>query len=151
MATRQRPVGVTILAVLALIAGVLSILAALAEFVTLGFSFGASALAGASSQLGGGLAGLTVLILALGVIVLISGILYLAFGIGAFRAAGWAWMLGIVSSILGLLGNIASIALAASNGTLSSVLTSDVIGIAVSIGILIYLNSAQVKAYFGRA
>ena len=152
MATKQRPTGVTILAVLALIGGVLSIFAALA-------AFGASALVGSGAAAAAGvgatqtaqLAGSATYLLILGVVVLIGGVLDIAFGIGAFRGSGWAWMIGVVAQVLGLLVALVNIVFGAINGTLTSSITSNIISIVISVAILYYLNTANVKAYFGRA
>ena len=90
----QRPLGVTILAILAAIVGVLGLCAALALV-------GLGGLAGgllAGSQLGAQ-AGLLVggLGIAFGVFTLVIALLEIAFAYGAWDLRPWAWMLGIVA------------------------------------------------------
>jgi hypothetical protein len=64
--------------------------------------------------------------------------------------AGWAWLLGIIGEGLGVVSNLVSIGIGASNGNAGSAISSNALGLLIGIGIIVYLNSAQVKAYFGR-
>lgn len=154
MVTKQRPTGVTVLAILALIGGVLAIFGAFGLFAV--GALGGLAAAGAA---GSGvavpqattLAGLSVYLFILGIIALVAGVLDIAFGIGAFRASGWAWMLGIIAELLAVLVGIISIVFGAIQGSLLSSVFSNLIGIAIAVAILYYLNTPNVKAYFGRA
>lgn len=83
---QQRPLGVTILAVLAFIVGILGILGGIGLFA-----------------LGGGWA-------ALGAITLIIGILQLALGYGFWTLKPWAWMLGIALEAINIVLSIIYIA-----------------------------------------
>src|SRR6266480_365382 len=76
----QRPVGVTIIAIVAAAGGLLSLFG------------GASVLAGMASGP-----------FALAIIVIIFGILGLTLGAGFFTGARWAWMAGIIRTIAGIL------------------------------------------------
>jgi hypothetical protein len=92
MVTKQRPTGVTILAVLALIGGVLALLGSLALFGA-GAIFAGVGVTAAAASYGvpaAQLAGLSTYLFIAGVLAIVGGILDLAFGIGAFRAAPWA-------------------------------------------------------------
>ena len=79
MQRSRRPLGVSILAVLAIIGGVLGILGGVAWF-------GAGAL---RLDSGGWL------VMSLGLFTLILALLQLAFGIGAWQLRPWAWTLGV--------------------------------------------------------
>jgi hypothetical protein len=127
---RARPMGITILAVLAGIGGVLLLLGGLAS-VGLG---GLAATSSGSAALGG-------LVAIFGVLFLILGVLYLAFAYGAWTLKPWAWMLGVA-------GQIISLALAA----LSAVTGGgfNIVGILIAVAILYYLFTPAVKAAFGR-
>src|SRR6476646_7418284 len=87
----QRPMGITILAVLAIIGGLFGLLGSCALLL------GGSVLAAA----GGGGGGVV-----LGVVTLINSVLLLAFGVGAWTLQPWAWLLGVISQgisvVLGL-------------------------------------------------
>lgn len=139
----QRPTGVTILAVLALIGGILAILAGIA------LTAASSAIATASATSGYQITGTTATVL--GIILLVGGVIDLAFGIGAFRGAGWAWVLGVLGQVLSLLSDVVSIVIDAQHNKLAAGITSNIVSIAISVFILYYLNRPNVKAFFGRA
>ena len=81
---RARPTGVTILAILAGVAGATSILGGLAA---LGVGpFGAPAVADPASG---------VILAATGLMVLVLGLAYLALAIGLWELRQWAWELGV--------------------------------------------------------
>jgi hypothetical protein len=134
----KRPVGVTILAILALIGGVLALLGGAALIAVSGSSSVLS-----SAQITGSTA------LLLGLLSLVAGVLYLAFGIGSFMAAGWAWVLGIAGGVLSVISDVVSIVVNSSKGNAG--LGSNIVSIAISLYILYYLNRSNVKAYYGRA
>jgi uncharacterized membrane protein (DUF2068 family) len=117
---RTRPQGVTILAVLAAIGGVLGILAGVALL-----------------GLGGSIA-------IFGLIAVVQSVLLLAFAYGAWMLKPWAWTLGVVAEVIGLILSVLFIV----NG---SSISSQVIGIVISVAILYYLFTPNVKAAFGRA
>src|SRR5262245_61360082 len=93
----NRPLGVTILAVLAFINGVLSILGGL--FL--------SGMAGAATAQGSAGAGSAVM--AVGIVSIVLGVLYLICGFGLWTLKPWAWTLAIVVNILALLAAAYSI------------------------------------------
>lgn len=118
----ERPLGVTILGILWIIAGLLSLFAGIGVAAFAGLFIG-------------------VLGAALGVGFIIIGLLELALGVGCFMAWPWVWPVGVIVTIIGLLIGIAN---------LFSAGWSALIGIVISAIILWYLFQPQVKKYFGR-
>jgi hypothetical protein len=131
-----RPTGVTILAILAAIGGILLVLAGL----------GATVLGGAVIGSVGGAAGTGIggLVLIFGLFALALGVLYLAFAYGAWGLKPWAWTLGIAGQILSLVLSVLRIV------TGNASITSEIIGIAIALIILYYLDTPDVRRAFGR-
>jgi hypothetical protein len=140
--TRQRPVLLTVLAILAIIFGALAILGSLALF-------GLGAIGIASTNTTAATAGGSAIIV--GVLSLVGGALELLFGIGTLLDRAWAWWLGVIGLSLSILSNLVSIVLGAMNNNLAGAIAGSIIGLVVAGLILYYLNTAAVKAYFGRA
>lgn len=146
----KRPTGVTILAVLAIL-GALGGLISGAALIGLGLLLGTlatnAAIANAIATSGyPGLASLGVgaisaLLIVLGAVVLILGILYLAVGIGFFGGKGWAWTLGIIVSVVGIVLDIVQIAFGG---------YSSIVGLIIGLLIIYYLMRPHVKAFFGK-
>ena len=90
-----RPVGVTILAVLAILAAILLLIV------------------GSSSLFVSAIVGLTPeevqLIQVLGAVSILLGILYLVGGIGLLRLTMWGWWLAILASLISVASNIAQV------------------------------------------
>jgi hypothetical protein len=135
-ASTQRPMGVTILAVLAIIGGVLGILGGI--LILLGGGLIAASGVEGAAAVGG-------LVIVFAILSIVIGALYLAFGIGAWGLKPWAWMLGVIGAGLSLLSALFQIIF------LQSDITSQIVGIAISIIILVYLFTPPVKQAFGRA
>lgn len=93
---KTRPVGVTIIAILAILVGVGYFLGGLALF-----GVGASMLSGLNLGVLAGSVGLTV-----GVAMLVMAALDITFGVGALMLRPWAWMLGVVLFSISLLVNL---------------------------------------------
>lgn len=127
---RARPTGITILAVLSAISGVLSILAGLALLA------GGAALA-AAVAVGG-------LFTIFGLVAIVVGALSLAFAYGAWMLLPWAWTLGIASQLIGIGVTVVQIVLGYQS------ITGAVIGVAISLIILYYLDTPDVRRAFGR-
>ena len=129
-ATAGRPTGITILAVLAAIAGVFALLGGLALVASGGFI---GATTGSGSL--GGLASLV------GAVLIVSGAASLFFAWGAWGLQPWAWTLGVViqavNIVLGLFQLI--------NGNAGSLLSIVIAG-----AITYYLFRPEIKAAFGR-
>lgn len=123
--TRERPLGVTILAILAAIGGVLGLL-------------GSLALLGFFSAAGG-------LVLILGLVTLVLSVLYLVFAYGAWTLQPWAWTLGVGLTVASIIFTVIGL----TQGTQE--LVSALISLVISGVILYYLYQPDVKAAFGRA
>ena len=128
---RERPMGVTILAVLAIIGGLLALLGAL------GLLLGGAALA----SVDGGVGGMAML---LGVGALVLAVLYLAFGFGAWTLKPWAWTLGVASQVLQLVLIIVNI-------VVFGFQAGQIINILIAAVILYYLFTPPIRQAFGKA
>src|SRR3989441_6983650 len=118
----KRPVGVTIIAIVAAAGGLLSLFG------------GASVLAGMASGP-----------LALAIIVIIFGILGLALGAGFFTGARWAWMAGIIIYIISIGLGIAEIFYGGNVGLIGGIIRT-----LAGIIIPVYLTRPKPKSFFGK-
>ena len=141
MTTAARPMGVTIIAILAIIGGIFAIIAGLG--LTIGGSILGGALA-ASGEASGGLFGGMLAIFGVGTLGL--GIAELVTGWGLWGLKPWAWMVAVIVFIV----NIALTLLTALGGG-NLISLSTIIGIAIPAIILYYLMTPAVKSAFGRA
>ncbi|MEM0482846.1 MAG: hypothetical protein QXM16_08210 [Nitrososphaerota archaeon] len=134
MSVKTRPTGVTVLAILEIIGAILSLLGAMALFAL-------GALVGAGSELGlmGGF--FAAVGVAFGGLLLILALVGFVLAYGFWTGKGWAWILGIIFSIIGIIIGLVSII-----GSPSSI-----IGIIINVLILYYLTRPHVKAWFGKA
>jgi hypothetical protein len=121
MAENARPLGVTIIGILWILAGLLT---------AIGAGVGGAALA---------IIGLGALGAMVGVVFVIIGLVFIALGIGCFKGWPWVWPVGIIFTIIGLIINLLSII----SNTVGAI-----IGIIIDIIILWYLFQPQVKAWF---
>jgi hypothetical protein len=133
----QRPTGVTILAILALIGGVFGIIAGL-------LLIAGGAFVGAVTE-SAGIAGLGFII---GILTLLGAVLELAFFFGAWSAKAWGWALGVIAALwsigVGVIGAVLG-------GDIVAGLMGNLISFVIAGVILYYLNTPAVKQYFGRA
>ena len=145
----SRPTGVTVLAILSILAGIVFLIGG-AGAITVGLVIGTYAASQVSSSLATagypGLASLgagtiAAILTIIGAILLIVGILYLAVGAGFLGGKGWAWTLGIIGYIIGIILNIVQIGFGA---------YTNVLGLVIGILILYYLTRPRVKAFFGK-
>jgi hypothetical protein len=134
-----RPMGITILALLALIGGVFSLIAGLA--VMAGGAILGGAVGGTTGAAYGGFAFI------LGLIVLAGAVFYLAFAYGAWTLKSWGWALGVIGALWGIVVNVLT---AVMSGDIVNGLIAAIIPLAIGVGILYYLNQPHVKAAFGR-
>ena len=119
---RDRPIGITIIAILMIISGILFIIGGI------------------------GLTALSVLSLAFlagGIGTIILGIASLVVAWGLLKGAGWAWIITLIITIISIIVNIVSL-FASGN-------TAQIIGIIINGIIIYYLYRPNVKAYFGRS
>jgi hypothetical protein len=129
----QRPVGVTILAVIVIIYGIFNLL--LAVLGLLGQVLKASGTVPINYDVG---------TLAYATISdAILGILYLVFGIGAFSLKGWAWTVGVVVLMLDIVRRIVGDVISGTFGAFS------IISIVIALLLLVYLFRPNVRAAFG--
>jgi hypothetical protein len=119
----KRPVGVTIIAIVAAAGGLLSLFG------------GASRLAGMGTGP-----------IALAYVVIVFGILGLALGAGFFTGAKWAWMAGIVIYIISIGLGIAEILYGGQVGLIGGIIRT-IAGIIIPI----YLTRPKPKSFFGRS
>ncbi|TMI07510.1 hypothetical protein E6H34_07945 [Candidatus Bathyarchaeota archaeon] len=145
-----RPTGVTVLAVLAIL-GAIVLLFSGAVLIGLGLLLGTltasvditSAITNAGypglSSLGVGT--ISALIIGLGAAILILGILYLAVGIGFLGGKRWAWNLGIIVSVIGIILDVIQMI----GGNYGSILS-----LIISLLIIYYLMRPHVKVFFGK-
>src|SRR5438132_529369 len=129
----SRPVGITILAVLEILIGIVGLLASL---VIIGFSALFSTLPTVGSLL-------VAVGLVIGGVVLFFSIIWLATGIGFLQGRGWSWTLGMIFSILSLLGAIGALTI--------GLITGGVGGLIFWSLMLYYLTRTHVKAFFGKS
>ncbi|MEM3637250.1 MAG: hypothetical protein QXX17_07110 [Conexivisphaerales archaeon] len=125
----QRPTGVAIIAILAALGGI--------AFIFLGIVVAFASGLVASLAANGLIAGFVGL---LGGVMMVLGLLYLGLAYGFWTGKGWAWTVGVVLMILGIIIGIA--------GLLVSL--GSVVSILIYLLILYYLTRPHVKAFFGK-
>lgn len=129
----KRPVGVTILAILALIGGVVNVILALPY---LGVS--TLAIPAISGEFGGSLASMA---LFSGIFLAVLGIVQLAFGVGALRLSSWAWTLGVIAFSVNLVWSVfAMFTIGLVGGVVLSAL--------IAAGVIAYLYTHDVRTAF---
>jgi hypothetical protein len=125
----QRPTGVTILAILAVIGGVFGLL-------------GGVVLIGLSTVTDLAIPGLGGFVAILGLITLVLAVLDFVFAYGAWGLKPWAWTLGIGLEVVSIIVDIL--------GFRSSTASSTVIGIVIAGIIIYYLYQPHVRRAFGQ-
>src|SRR2546427_924407 len=145
-----RPTGVTVLAVLAILAAI-GLLFFGSALIGLGLLLGtltasvditnAITTAGYPGLASLGAGTISALIIALGAAILIVGILYLAVGVGFFGGKRWAWNLGIIVSVIGIVLDVIQMI----GGNYGSILP-----LIISLLIIYYLMRPRVKVFFGK-
>lgn len=125
----QRPMGVTILAVLAAIGGVVDILAGLVLV-------GLSAVTASFALPIAGLASV------LGILLVATGILDFVFAYGAWGLKPWAWMLGIVLMVARVVLDVLTFQSSSAAGLVEGVVISGII--------IYYLYRPHVRRAFGQ-
>jgi len=129
----SRPVGITILAVLEILIGIVGFLASLA---IIGFSALFSTLPRVGAVFG-------TIGLVLGGIVLFFSLIWLATGVGFLHGRGWSWTLGMIFSVLSLIGAIGALTI--------GLITGGVGGLIFWGLMLYYLTRTHVKVFFGKS
>jgi hypothetical protein len=168
--SKERPFGVTIIAVLAIIDGVLLVFGGL-SFLAFGTFFATVPMQDIVIKLQqqqqqqelqnvAELQALTQFFSSIGFIIggiiLALGIAYLAVSYGLLKGKGWAWTVTIVVSVIAIVVQIIS-AITTANalftydiGASSAGIISHIIGIALNAIIIYYLFRPHVKVFFGR-
>jgi hypothetical protein len=133
MRAPPRPVGITILALLEILIGTVGFLASL---LIIGFS----AIFSTIPRVGGLLGTIGIVV---GGIVLFFSLTWLATGVGFLHGRGWSWTLGMIFSVLSLIGAI---------GALTIGLVGGGVGGLVFWGLMLYyLTRTHVKVFFGKS
>jgi uncharacterized membrane protein (DUF2068 family) len=130
--TRHRPTGLTILALLFIIAGAFTLLAGITTLET--------ALAQASGPI---LTDLEALFIPLGIEILCIASFVVALGLFTVKS-WWVWLVAVVLSTIGLVVNVISLLIPN-----MFTITGPVVGIAINAIILYYLSRRNVRLYFG--
>lgn len=125
MQKQSRPFGVTIIAILIIIAGVISLLI------------------GIGSVAIGPLIGLVFVVT--GAISLALGVAYLVMAYGLWKGKGWAWTISTIVLFIGIVIDIISLPRRSAGDIVSSI-----VSVAINAVILYYLFRPHVKAYFGK-
>jgi hypothetical protein len=137
MEKRERPLGVTILAILEAIGGIIYIVGIL--LIGLFFEMITTFMPETMPRMVGffrGFLGMIVLVIA--IILLILGLISFLLAYGLWTGKGWAWTLTLIFSIIGILLGLVS-------------LPTGIITILINVLILYYLTRPHVKAFFGKA
>ncbi len=124
---RDRPLGVTIIGVLLLLAGIIAIIGGLTI---------------------GSIADLEGLDLAIEMVSLVIGLIYIIAAFGFFKGWGFVWLLTMVVVIIGILWDILSWVI---GGLEMGKLVGLAIGLIIPIIIVLYMNSQNVKTFFRRS
>jgi len=127
MTASQRPMGVTILAILAIIVGGIEVLGGVISLV----GGGATAVGGEDIPTAGALS-------LIGVFAAILGVLNLIFGLGALALKPWAWKFGVGLQFFAILAGLFQ-------------LPNSIVAIVINGLILYYLFRPNVKRVFGKA
>jgi hypothetical protein len=130
--TRHRPTGLTILALLFIIAGAFTLLAGITTLE--------AALGRASGPI---LTDLEALFIPLGIEILCIASFVVALGLFTVKS-WWVWLVAIVLSTIGLVVNVVSLVIPN-----MFTITGPVVGIAINAIILYYLSRRNVRLYFG--
>ncbi len=128
-----RPAGVTIIAILALLIGVVGLMAGFAIVALTGL-FASLRFLG----LGGLIASLGPIIAS---VVFVFSFIWLLTGWGFLSGKGWAWTLGLIFSILSILGGL----IFAVSGSVGGI-----VAVVIWVLMVYYLMTGRVKAFFGK-
>ena len=156
MQKQSRPRGVSIIAILIIIAGVLSLLlgiglVVIGPFLMNGVQTSSSNL---GSQIGPQIIGLVFLVF--GGILLGLGVANLVMAYGLWKGKGWAWTISIIVLFIGIAISIVSVSITStgvfsnSGSNLLGNIVSGIVSIGINAFIVYYLYRPHVKAYFGK-
>lgn len=156
----ERPLGVTVIAILVVIGGVMSLFGGISLVIVGALLSTSFTDVSTSSPFIGSLFG--VLSAGLGAVLLIVGIGYIIMSYGLLKGKGWAWTITIILTLIGIAINIIS-AITGGVSNMSTInnmngasnsfaygIIGSVIGIAISVAIIYYLYRPRVKLFFGK-
>ena len=145
---KNRPTGVTILAVLQIIAAIVLLIGALGMFVVSAVS-GIEEVKDAIGEEAPDwvVENAAVFFGVLGGVFLILALVGFVLGYGYLKGIGWAWTLGIIFAVLSIISEIVNPIIDRSADTL----VSSIIGIIIPLIIIYYLTRPHVKAFFGKS
>ena len=129
IAKPKRPLGVTVLAILAVLGGILLLFS--------GIGIGSSPTLFTSMP---NMAYLAPIAADLGIVFIILGLIALVSAYGLWTGKKWGWWITIIISALGVLLNLISLV----SGSYGAI-----VGIIIEVVILYYMTRPYVKAYFG--
>lgn len=128
----ERPAGVTLISIVAIVGGLVQVGYA-------GIPLVAGLLALGVPAAGAAIGAIAFIVAAA---LLVGAVAQIVFGIGLLGRARWAWTVGVLVSGFNAILNV--VAMSASNGW------GDYVGLFLSGAVLFYLTSPKVKAAFGR-
>ena len=144
---KKRPSGITILAVLQIIFGILFLLGAIGMFLVASLADVADLEDAIGEDAPDWIVdNFAIAFGLLGVLFLIIGIVGLVLGYGYMKGIGWAWTVGIILAVLGIIGDLIEPII----DRTTDVLASSIIGIIIALLIIYYLTRPHVKAFFGK-
>ena len=163
MQTRQRPTGVTIIAILTIIVGILLVVSGAAliaiGLLILGNHFHVTTSGSTSFYVKSKILG--IFSIAVGTVLLAIGIVYVVMFYGLLKGKRWAWSIAVILLIAGIVIHIISTTVGSvftgslyNGGNITTTillgLAGAVIGISTNIVTLYYLYRPFVKIYFGK-
>lgn len=139
---RARPVGVTILAILALLLGLLYLLVAAGSFLVAVLPLEEWQETGGIPEFLADNAG--IIFTSLGVLFLIFAVVSFLLSYGFLKGRPWAWTLGIILGVLSIISSVINLLIYWDISNLGS----SVISILIAVVLIVYLNRPGVKRYF---
>lgn len=156
----ERPIGVTVIAILVVIVGIMSLFGGISLVILGAFLSTSFTDVSTGSPFVGSLFG--VLSAGLGAVLLVVGVGYIIMSYGLLKGKGWAWTITIILTLIGIAINIIS-AITGGVSNMSTInnmngdansfmygIVGSVIGIAISIAIIYYLYRPRVRLFFGK-
>lgn len=141
--SKPRPVGVTILAILAFLLGLLFLLGAISSFLAAGLPF--DELQDLINNVPEFIVeNASLIFTTFGVMLLIFAVVSFLVTYGFLNGRQWAWTVGILLGILSIISNVVNVLIYMDVSNLSSA----IIGIAIAVVIIFYLTRPGVKRYF---
>ncbi|NYT12379.1 MAG: hypothetical protein GKC03_07520 [Methanomassiliicoccales archaeon] len=139
---RARPIGVTILAILAFLMGLIYLLMAAGSFLVAVLPLEEWQGIGRVPEFIADNAG--IIFTSLGVLFLILAIVSFLLSYGFFKGRPWAWTLGIILGVLSIISSVINLLLYWDISNLSST----IISILIAVLLIFYLTRPGVKRYF---